>query len=98
MVELNEYLTIYSGGNLSDKIGEKELKKILLNSVPNKWSNYACIWVFDCETIALKILWTSLKFERLKISETIYEGVVEYYFGRTIGEIANCACYIMQWG
>ena len=35
MVYPNKYLTVFLGGNSSDKIGEKELNENILNIIPN---------------------------------------------------------------
>ena len=35
MIDLNEYLAVFPGANSSDKIGETELNKILLDGMPN---------------------------------------------------------------
>ena len=35
MIDLNEYLAVFPGAKASKKIGETELDKIILNSMPN---------------------------------------------------------------
>ena len=50
------------------KIGDTELNKILLNSIPNGWIMQAYVQVFDCEYITFKKLVNM--FERMKIVET----------------------------
>ena len=59
---------------MADKIGVTELNGILLNTMPNKWSNQACVQVFDCETVSFK---KSVNlFEHMDIAGSIYEGLV----------------------
>ena len=73
LVDLNEYLALFPGDNLSDKIGITKLNKFLLNIMPNSWYKKAYLQGFDCETIFLKAV---NMFEQMNISEYIYEGVV----------------------
>ena len=54
-IKLNEYFAALPIGKLSEKIGDTELNKILLISVPNIWSKKVYVKRFDCETITLKI-------------------------------------------
>ena len=59
---------------MNDKIGITELNDILLNGMPNSWSEQVCVQGFNCESIYFK---NSLNmFERMEIAESIYEGVV----------------------
>ena len=51
MIEINEYFPALPVVKESDKIGETELNKIILNSIPNVWSKKACVQGFDCEYI-----------------------------------------------
>ena len=74
----NDYLAYSPGVTLTDKISIKDLKEILLNSMPNSWSKQAYIQVFDCESITFKK--AIHMFERMEISESIYKGVVEPYY------------------
>ena len=74
MVDINEYLAALKGAKASDNIGEKELKEILLNGMPNGQSNQSYMQGFCCETIPLKYV---NMFERMEISETIYEGFLQ---------------------
>ena len=48
LIDLNDYLDLFHGENLTDKIGMTELNEILLNSMPNSWINQAYVHVFDC--------------------------------------------------
>ena len=48
---------------------------IFLNSVPNVWSKQAYVQVFDCGSITFRK--SVNMFERMKISESIYEDGVE---------------------
>ena len=38
LIHLKEYLALFHGGKLNDKIGIMELNETSLNSVPNIWS------------------------------------------------------------
>ena len=49
------------------KIGDTELNKILLNSIPNGWIMQAYVQVFYCQCITFKTLVNM--FERMKIVE-----------------------------
>ena len=60
---------------MTDKIGATKLNEILLNSMLNSWSKQACVQAFDCESITFKRVVNM--FERMEISESINEGVVE---------------------
>ena len=46
-----------------------ELDRILLNSMPNSWSNQAYVQVFDCESITFKGFLDM--FEHMEIAESI---------------------------
>ena len=74
LIDLNEYFVPFPGATFNDKIGVTELKKILLNSMPTIWSIKAYIQNFYCEYITFK-KYVNV-FERMEISESIYEGVV----------------------
>ena len=51
LIDLYEYLASFTGGGLNDKIGVRELNKILLNSIPNIWYKQAYTQGFDYESI-----------------------------------------------
>ena len=51
LIDINDYLASFLGNTLNAKIGITELKQILLNSVPNRWSKHAYVQVFDCGSI-----------------------------------------------
>ena len=51
MIGLNECLVASPEAKESDNIGETELNKILLNSIPNERSKKAYVQGFYCETI-----------------------------------------------
>ena len=75
LIDLNKYLSSFPGATLNDKIGVTKLNEVLLNSIPNSWYIQAYIQGFDGESITFK---KSVNiFERMEISESIYEGVVE---------------------
>ena len=74
-IDLNQYLALLPGSTFTDKIGVTELNEILLNSMPNRWIRQAYVQGFEYENILFK---ESVKmFERMLITESIYEGVVE---------------------
>ena len=54
MIDINEYLTIFTGRKTYDKIGETELNKILLNSITDVRSKKPYVQGFECETINFK--------------------------------------------
>ena len=74
LIALNEYLASFLGVAVDDKMSVTELNKILLNSMPNRWYKQACSQGFYCETISFKKAVNM--FERMEITEIIYEGVV----------------------
>ena len=41
LIVINDYLDDFLGENSSDNIGETEINKILLNIIPNGWSEQA---------------------------------------------------------
>ena len=47
IIYLNEYLDAFPVSKASDKIGDMDLNKILLNSMPNGRSNQAHVQGFD---------------------------------------------------
>ena len=51
-----------------------ELNKILLNSIPNSWSNQAYLQGFYCKSITFKK--SVNMFEHMDIDGSIYEGEV----------------------
>ena len=59
---------------MTNKIGVTKLNEVFLNSMPNSWSNQAYVQVFYCKSIAFK-KYVNM-FERMKILESIYEGVI----------------------
>ena len=54
IVDLNEYLSILTGGKAGEKFGEFELNEIILNSITDGWSKQEYSKGFDFETIKLK--------------------------------------------
>ena len=50
MVELNEYLDIFTGSDIDNKICEGEPNEILMNNTPNGWDNQDFMQGFDSET------------------------------------------------
>ena len=51
LIDLNEYLAAFPVARASDNIGETDLNEILLNSMPNGWSNQAYVQGFYYKTI-----------------------------------------------
>ena len=78
LIDLNKYLDFFPGAMLSDKIGLTELNEIFLDSITNSWIKQAYVQVFYCESITVKK--SDNMFERMEISESIYEGIVEHYY------------------
>ena len=74
LIDLNDYLASFLGATMADKIGVTELNEILLNSMSNSWSKQAYVQGFDCESISFKKFVNM--FERMGISENIFEGLV----------------------
>ena len=54
MIDLNEYLAAFPGPMTSDKIGETEFNKILLNGMSNGRSKQSYVQVFDCKNITFQ--------------------------------------------
>ena len=75
LIDLNEYLLSFPGVTLTDKIGVTKLNEILIKIMPNSWSKQAYVQGFDCGSITFKKAINI--FERMEISEFIYEGIVE---------------------
>ena len=71
---------------MADTIGVTEISEILLNSMPNSWYKQPYVWGFCCESIYFK---NSVNmFESMKISKSIYEGVVTpFYIKNYLGRI-----------
>ena len=74
LIDFNEYLALFPGDNLYDKIGGAELNEILFNRMPNNWSKQAYVQGFYCESISFKKSFNM--FELMEISESIYKVVV----------------------
>ena len=78
MINLNEYLDVFNGAKTSNKIGEKELNKIILNNMPNGWISQAYVQFFYCGYNPFN-KYVNI-FELVEIAEYIYEGVVEHSY------------------
>ena len=88
LIDLNEYLESFPEVTINDKIGITEINKKLLNSIPNSWYKKSHVQGFDCESISFK---KAVKmFERMEISEIIYEGVVTTSYKKTTRAESNC--------
>ena len=57
------------------KIRINELNEILLNSMPNIWSEHAYVQNFDFESITFKKAINMI--EGMEITDFIYDGIVE---------------------
>ena len=66
---------------MHDKIGITELNEILLNSMTTIWSKKAYVQGFNCKSIPFEK--SVNMFERVEISESIYEGVVTTSYKKT---------------
>ena len=62
--------------------------------MPTSWSKHDYVKGFDCESILFKK--SVNMFERMKITEYIYEGVVEPSYKRPTWADANRAGHIRQ--
>ena len=51
MIDLNEYLATFPEAKASNKNSDTELNEIVLNIIPNVWSEQAYVKGFDCEYI-----------------------------------------------
>ena len=74
-IDLNEYFASFPGGTFDSKISVTKLNEIILNSMTNSLSRHYYVQVFCCESITFKMAVNM--FERMEISESIYEVVVE---------------------
>ena len=74
LIDLNEYLTSFPGAKTYRKIVMIELNENLLNSMTHSWVKQARVQGFYCESITFTR--DVNMFERMEISESIYEGVV----------------------
>ena len=89
LIDLNEYLASFPGATLTDKIGITELNEILLNIMPNSWYKHAYVQGFDSESITFRKAVNM--FERMEITESIYEGVVELSYKKPPRAYSNRA-------
>ena len=75
LIDMNEYLAFFPGATLANNIDVTELNDITLNRIPNSQSKQPYVQGFDCESIQFKKAVNI--FERMEITESIYQGVVE---------------------
>ena len=54
LVGNDEYLAAFPGAKSNYNISETELNKIILNIIPNGWSEQVYVQGFDCETITFR--------------------------------------------
>ena len=66
---------------MADKIGVTGLNVILLNIMPNIWSNKDYVQGFDWESFLF--IKATNTFEHMEIAESIYEGVVTPSYQKT---------------
>ena len=85
LIDLNEYLDSFPGATMTDKIGVTELNDISLKIMPNSWYMKAYLQGFDCKSSSFKK--TVQMFERMGISEIIYEDVVTLSYKNCSGII-----------
>ena len=83
-IDINKYLASFTGVTFTDNIRVTKLNKILPNSIPNRWSKHAYVKGFDCESNTLKKAVNM--FERMEISESIYERVVAQFYNNLPGQ------------
>ena len=93
MNDINESFSVLTGSMEVNKDYEMRINKILLNSMPNRWSRQLFVQVFDCETITKK---SANNIERMEISESMLEGVVEPYYKKPTRADANRAGHIRK--
>ena len=60
LIDLDEYLASFMGATMTDMIGVTKLKKILLNSMSNIWSQHAYVQALIMSLLLLKILFICL--------------------------------------
>ena len=70
--ELNNYLPLFLGSIVANKMYPEELNEILIHAVPNSWARKSYIQGRDFEERSYKE--TCDMFKRMEISEAIYEG------------------------
>ena len=87
LIDLNKYLAVLPGENISDKTCVTEINENLLNSMPYIWNKQEYLQGFDCDHITLKSAINM--FERMKTSEYIYEGVVKPSYKKPTRADAN---------
>ena len=66
--DLDGYLAVFPGAKVSDKIGETYFNAILLNCIPNRWSNQAYMQGLYCE------------YNNLKVAVNMFEGMETYEY------------------
>ena len=68
LIDINDYLNALPGAKSSDNIGETDIDKILLNSIPNGWIKQVYVQGFYCETITKNVN----MFERMKTEKKLW--------------------------
>ena len=88
LIDMNEYLDSFPGATLADKIYVTGFNDIVLNRMPSSWSKQAYVRGFGYESISFK---NAVKmFERMETAESIYKGVVETSYKKTLpGKMPN---------
>ena len=94
LIDLNEYLASFPGAILNDKISIIELKKTLLNSMPDSWCKQSYVQGFDYESITFNKAVNM--FELMETAESVYEGVEEPSYKKPTRADANRAVQIMK--
>ena len=54
VIDINDYLDVFPGAKVCDKIGDTEINEIILNGMPNGWSKKSYVHIFYCKTITFK--------------------------------------------
>ena len=86
LIGLNEYLDLFPGEKLTEKIGVTELNENFLHCLTNSRSNQAYLHWFDWEFITFKKFVNTFKL--MDIVESIYKSVVENSYKKVLGQIS----------
>ena len=76
LTEMNNLLLLFPGSEVSKKMTQENLNKIILHAVPNAWEKQSYLQEWDFEVKTYKETCAMLK--RMEISEQVYGGVTPY--------------------